>query len=66
VAGWKALRAHPDDRPRKFAEIYDSLDAGQTVKWAFGADRVLSFNVHYHVDKDVRYPAKLSVTLMRQ
>ena len=66
MAGWKALRSRPDDRPRKFAEIYGSLDAGQTVKWAFEADRVLNFNFHYHVDKDVRYPAKLSVTLMRQ
>ena len=44
--------------PGKFAEICGSLDAGQTVNWAFKADRALDFNVHYHVDKDVRYPAK--------
>ena len=44
--------------PGKFAEICGSLDAGQTVNWAFKADRALNFNVHYHVDKDVRYPAK--------
>ena len=44
--------------PGKFAEICGSLDAGQTVNWAFEADRAVNFNVHYHVDKDVRYPAK--------
>ncbi|WP_127997021.1 hypothetical protein [Piscinibacter defluvii] len=44
--------------PGKFAEICGSLDAGQTVNWAFEADRAVNFNVHYHVDKEVRYPAK--------
>lgn len=44
--------------PGKFAEICGSLEAGQTVNWAFEADRAVNFNVHYHVDKDVRYPAK--------
>jgi hypothetical protein len=44
--------------PGKFAEICGSLDAGQAVNWAFAADRAVNFNVHYHVDKDVRYPAK--------
>lgn len=44
--------------PGKFAEICGPLEAGQAVQWTFEADRVLNFNVHYHVDKDVRYPAK--------
>ena len=44
--------------PGKFAEICGPLEAGQAVQWSFDADRALNFNVHYHVDKDVRYPAK--------
>ena len=44
--------------PGKFAEICGPLVAGQAVRWSFEADRALNFNVHYHVDKDVRYPAK--------
>lgn len=44
--------------PGKFAEICGSLDMGQTVNWAFEADRALDFNVHFHVDKEVRYPVK--------
>lgn len=44
--------------PGKFAEIGGPLEAGQAVQWSFEADRALNFNVHYHVDKDVRYPAK--------
>lgn len=44
--------------PGKFAEICGSLDEGTTVNWSFEADRAVNFNVHHHVDKDVRYPAK--------
>lgn len=44
--------------PGKFAEICGPLEAGQVVRWSFEADRAVNFNVHYHVDKDVRYPAK--------
>jgi hypothetical protein len=44
--------------PGKFAEICGPLEAGQFVQWSFTADRALDFNIHYHVDKDVRYPAK--------
>lgn len=44
--------------PGKFAEICGPLEAGQAVQWSFEADVALNFNVHYHVDKDVRYPAK--------
>ena len=28
------------------------------MQWSFEADRAVNFNVHNHVDKDVRYPAK--------
>jgi len=44
--------------PGKFAEICGPLDTEQTVNWAFEADHALNFNIHFHVDKDVRYPAK--------
>jgi hypothetical protein len=44
--------------PGKFAEICGPLEAGQAVQWTFKADRALNFNIHYHVDKAVRYPAK--------
>ena len=44
--------------PGKFAEICGPLEAGQAVQWSFEADRALNFNIHYHVEKDVRYPAK--------
>ena len=44
--------------PGKFAEICGPLQPGQTIQWSFKADRALNFNIHYHVDKDVRYPAK--------
>jgi hypothetical protein len=44
--------------PGKFAEICGPLEAGQAVHWSFKADRAVNFNVHYHVDKDVRYPAR--------
>lgn len=44
--------------PGKFAEICGPLEVGQVVRWSFEADRAVNFNVHYHVDKDVRYPAK--------
>jgi hypothetical protein len=44
--------------PGKFAEICGPLDQGQVIRWSFEADRALNFNIHYHVEKDVRYPAK--------
>jgi hypothetical protein len=44
--------------PGQFAEICGPLAAGQSVRWSFRADRALDFNIHYHVDKDVEYPAR--------
>lgn len=46
--------------PGKFAEICGPLQKNQSVKWAFDADRALNFNIHYHVGKDVHYPAQHS------
>jgi hypothetical protein len=44
--------------PGKFAELCGPLQAGQRVQWSFESDRALNFNIHYHVGKDVHYPAK--------
>lgn len=48
--------------PGKFLEVCGSLTAGQRVTWSFDAAAPLDFNVHYHVGKDVVYPAKLAQT----
>ena len=44
--------------PGKFAEVCGPLAKDQTVAWSFKADRPMNFNVHYHVGKQVVYPAK--------
>jgi hypothetical protein len=44
--------------PGKLVEICGALERGQSVRWTFRADRPLDFNVHYHVGKDVVYPAR--------
>lgn len=44
--------------PGKFVEICAPLEYGQSVHWTFEANQPLDFNVHYHVGKDVVYPAK--------
>ncbi len=46
--------------PGKFAEVCGKLPAGLKVNWAFEASAPLDFNVHYHVDKDVVFPSKLT------
>ncbi|HEY6134597.1 MAG TPA: hypothetical protein VIW70_11510 [Rubrivivax sp.] len=45
--------------PGKFAEVCGKLPAGINVAWSFEASAPLDFNLHYHVGKDVVYPAKL-------
>ncbi len=45
--------------PGKFAEVCGKLPAGLMVAWSFEASMPLDFNVHYHVGKDVVFPAKL-------
>lgn len=42
----------------KFVEMCDKLAAGSTVQWAFDATAPVNFNVHYHVGKQVNFPAK--------
>ena len=44
--------------PGKFAELCGALAAGTSVPWRFEADQPLDFNIHFHLDKDVRYPAR--------
>lgn len=44
--------------PGKFAELCGPLEPGQTIQWSFKSDRPVNFNIHYHVGKDVLYPAK--------
>lgn len=44
--------------PGKFLEVCGRLAPGDTVRWRFDAAAPLDFNIHYHVGKDVRYPAK--------
>ena len=46
--------------PGKFAEVCGKLPAGLKVRWAFNAGMPLDFNVHYHVDKAVVFPSKLT------
>jgi len=50
--------------PGKFAEVCGKLPAGLQVRWDFEARAPLDFNVHYHVDKDVVFPSKLSAVAM--
>ena len=43
----------------KFVELCGKLPAGLAVQWQFQGAAPLDFNIHYHVGKDVVYPAKL-------
>jgi hypothetical protein len=45
--------------PGNFAELCGALGAGKRVTWSFDADRELDFNIHYHVDNEVRYPSRM-------
>ena len=42
----------------KFAELCGKLAKGDRVQWTFTADQPVDFNIHYHVGKEVVYPAK--------
>ena len=48
-----------DIAPGKFAELCGKLEAGQAVRWSFESAAPLDFNIHYHVGKDVVYPAQM-------
>lgn len=47
-----------DVAPGKFAEACGALPPGTRVAWRFESSAPLDFNIHYHVGKDVHYPAK--------
>ena len=47
-----------DIAPGKFGEVCGKLAKGQSVRWRFQADAPLNFNIHYHEDKKVEYPAR--------
>lgn len=46
----------------KFVELCGKLPAGQAVQWQYRGAAPLDFNIHYHVGKEVTYPAKLKAT----
>ncbi|MEJ6000055.1 hypothetical protein [Paucibacter soli] len=52
--------------PGKFAEICGPLQAGQTVNWNYQSDQALNFNIHYHLGKEVRYPARVEQSSQEQ
>jgi hypothetical protein len=52
--------------PGKFVEICGPLAPGVSVVWGFDANTPLNFNIHYHLGKDVRYPAKQDQVQSRQ
>ena len=47
-----------DVLPGKFAEVCGKLNQGQAIAWKFEANRPMDFNVHYHDDGRVVFPAK--------
>jgi len=46
----------------KFVELCANLPNGQEIQWQYEANAPLDFNIHYHVEKSVVYPAKLALT----
>ena len=44
--------------PGKFVELCGKLALGSRVRWSFEGTAATNFNIHYHVGKDVVYPAK--------
>ncbi|MBI5716329.1 MAG: hypothetical protein HZC37_01425 [Burkholderiales bacterium] len=49
-------RANVD--PGKFVEVCGRLDPGAAIRWGFEASAPVDFNIHYHVGKEVEFPAK--------
>lgn len=45
--------------PGKMLEVCGKLAKDAAVQWQFEASQALSFNIHYHLGKEVVYPAKL-------
>lgn len=48
--------------PGKFVEACGSLPVGSAVRWRFGADAPLDFNIHYHEGKSALFPVKLDAS----
>lgn len=46
--------------PGKFVEVCGKLARGIDIEWAFDADRPGDFNIHYHLGKEVVFPARQS------
>ena len=44
--------------PGRYAELCGRLTRGLDVDWSFRSGQPLDFNIHYHVGKDVVFPAK--------
>ena len=44
--------------PGEFVELCGLLEAGASLQWRFEADPPLDFNIHFHLGKDIRYPAR--------
>ena len=42
----------------KFVEVCGKLAVGDGVRWSFTAAAPVDFNIHYHVGKEVVFPAK--------
>ena len=52
--------------PGKFVELCGKLAAGNRVRWSFEGTAATTFNIHYHVGKDVVFPAKKDQVLREQ
>jgi hypothetical protein len=44
--------------PGKFVEVCGKLAPGDSIRWEFAASGPVDFNLHYHVGKEVEFPAK--------
>ena len=44
----------------KFVEVCGKLPAGLKVAWSFEASGPIDFNIHFHMGKEVIFPAKMS------
>jgi len=60
---WNRGGAFTQDRQvvaGKFVEFCAKLPAGQKVDWSFETSGPTDFNIHYHVGKEVVFPARMS------
>lgn len=50
----------------KAVEVCAKLGSGTQVRWEFDASTPMDFNVHYHADKDVVFPSRLTAVSTAQ